>query len=152
MANCRIAYFNKGYFNAIYCHFDGYVKDGVGDTLLDCYNTDEKIKSLISLGDIYSLKPTISQTAESSNRCSSGCKILAFDELTRWDIDYVYFYINDNWYVCHDEGCIHFLDLYSMSIIEQKMIDNIIKINTIDNQMNELLEDLERLKDEISKY
>lgn len=40
--------------SGIYCHFDGYPR-GVGETLLTCYNDEEKIKRLIALGDLSSL-------------------------------------------------------------------------------------------------
>ena len=42
----------------IYCHWDGY-PSGVGKTLKTNYNTNDKVKELISLGDISSLRDRI---------------------------------------------------------------------------------------------
>lgn len=40
-----------GTFTGIYCHFDGY-PSGVGVTLLEKYQDENKIRELIALGDI----------------------------------------------------------------------------------------------------
>ena len=39
---------------SIYCHYDGYI-EGVGVTLQLAYNTADKVKALMSLGDLSSL-------------------------------------------------------------------------------------------------
>lgn len=44
-----------GGFRGIYCHCDGYVKGGVGETLFRHYTDSEKIAQLLDLGDISSL-------------------------------------------------------------------------------------------------
>lgn len=36
---------------SVYCHFDGY-PSGVGRTLLDYYNDEDRVKRLVSLGDL----------------------------------------------------------------------------------------------------
>lgn len=36
---------------SVYCHWDGY-PEGVGRTLLDYYNDESRVKSLVSLGDL----------------------------------------------------------------------------------------------------
>lgn len=36
---------------SVYCHFDGYLS-GVGQTLLDYYNDESRVKRLVSLGDL----------------------------------------------------------------------------------------------------
>lgn len=46
-----------GTIRSIYCHHDGY-KEGVGETLKKFYNTPEKVKGLMDLGDISSLGET----------------------------------------------------------------------------------------------
>lgn len=43
---------------AVYCHWDGYPRHN-GRILMEYYDTPEKVKELISHGDISSLKPTI---------------------------------------------------------------------------------------------
>lgn len=40
-----------GKFMTIYCHFDGYLS-GVGQTLVDHYDTQEKAEELLKYGDI----------------------------------------------------------------------------------------------------
>ena len=50
----------EGKVRAIYCHWDGYVS-GNGKILLENYTTPAKVKALIDLGDISSLKPEIGE-------------------------------------------------------------------------------------------
>ncbi|MBL8048106.1 MAG: hypothetical protein JNJ45_05440 [Chthonomonas sp.] len=54
-------------FEAIYCHFDGYLA-GVGTTLLKHYTTDEKVKQLLELGDISSLGSEIGEKHDFDNK------------------------------------------------------------------------------------
>lgn len=55
----RIAIKNAdGSIKSIYCHWDGYLC-GVGETLLENYKDENKIKELIALGDISSLSENI---------------------------------------------------------------------------------------------
>jgi hypothetical protein len=49
-----------GKWARIYCHFDGYW-DGVGQTLLDHYNSQELAEALVSLGDISCLGEEIGE-------------------------------------------------------------------------------------------
>ena len=39
----------------VYCHFDGYINEGVGQTLHNYYNDKDKATSLVSKGDISQL-------------------------------------------------------------------------------------------------
>lgn len=41
-----------GKVKSIYCHWDGYLKGGVGQTLFEDYNSEEKANELISLGGL----------------------------------------------------------------------------------------------------
>jgi len=50
-------------YTAIYCHWDGY-PTGVGVTLRDHYNIDEKVSFLMAQGDISSLRESVVETAE----------------------------------------------------------------------------------------
>lgn len=55
---CRIGIDKgDGVIRSIYCHFDGYLKDGVGETLRDHYKLINKADKLIRLGDISTLGP-----------------------------------------------------------------------------------------------
>ena len=47
-----------GTVDYIYCHFDGYL-DHNGTILNENYNTEEKVRELISLGDMSALAETI---------------------------------------------------------------------------------------------
>jgi len=50
-------------YTSIYCHWDGY-PTGVGLTLRDHYNIDEKVSFLMAQGDISSLRESVVETAE----------------------------------------------------------------------------------------
>ena len=52
-------------YTAIYCHWDGY-PTGVGLTLRDHYNVDEKVQFLLEQGDISSLRESVVETKEES--------------------------------------------------------------------------------------
>lgn len=55
---CRIGIDKgDGVIRSIYCHHDGYLKGGVGETLRDYYRLVNKADKLIRLGDISSLGP-----------------------------------------------------------------------------------------------
>lgn len=55
---CRIGIDKgDGVIRSIYCHFDGYLKGGVGETLRDHYRLVNKADKLIRLGDISTLGP-----------------------------------------------------------------------------------------------
>ena len=52
---CRIGIQNKdGTITSVYCHHDGY-PEYVGKCLVDYYKTEDKVKSLMNLGDMSSL-------------------------------------------------------------------------------------------------
>lgn len=50
-----VAYIDKetGKVKATYCHWDGYIKGGVGEELFDNYNTYETAKSLVDACSAY---------------------------------------------------------------------------------------------------
>lgn len=52
-----IAILSGGQYIGVYCHFDGYLSYN-GRVLLENYNTEEKVKELISFGNISSLGET----------------------------------------------------------------------------------------------
>lgn len=51
-----------GSISAIYCHSDGYVEGGVGETLFRYYGNTVSVNKLIALGDISSLESTPENT------------------------------------------------------------------------------------------
>lgn len=57
--NSKIGILNKdNTVTSIYCHWDGYL-DHVGSVLTTYYNTEEKVRELISLGCLSSLYPKV---------------------------------------------------------------------------------------------
>ena len=56
----RIAILNADKsIDSIYCHFDGYIKGGVGECLYYNYTSENQIRDLIALGDVSMLRPTL---------------------------------------------------------------------------------------------
>lgn len=53
---------NDGKFKQVYCHWDGYVEGGVGETLCKHYNTQELAELVVSGGSISSLAENFSTT------------------------------------------------------------------------------------------
>ena len=50
-----------GSIHGIYCHYDGY-PEGVGATLKEHYTTLGEVESLLALGDLSELHPTLEKT------------------------------------------------------------------------------------------
>ena len=50
----------NGKIKTIYCHWDGYL-EGVGQTLANYYDTDEKVSELVALGDLSTLGPDLGE-------------------------------------------------------------------------------------------
>lgn len=68
-----------GTVRAMYCHHDGYL-DHVGRMLLNHYNTEERIKALLDLGDISSLHEYLSkEEQESGDKPGRVCFVYARD-------------------------------------------------------------------------
>jgi hypothetical protein len=57
-----------GSINAVYCHWDGYIDDGVGQTLFENYNSTSKVEDLIFLGNISSLGEEIGEKHDFDKR------------------------------------------------------------------------------------
>ena len=71
-----------------YCHFDGYI-EGVGYTLLDNYNTEEKVRELLSNGGCSSLGNAIKDSVFYKDR---GEDLVITSHLNE---DYFYTYETD---------------------------------------------------------
>ena len=108
---------DDGSIKQVYCHFDGYV-EGVGLTLIENYDTEDKVKELINLGDMSSLGHKISTDEPHSfdnpaqgvtvfygrDRGESGTQpyILSMDEwLGEFSSceDYLYLFTGGQWWV-----------------------------------------------------
>ena len=107
-----------GNIKAIYCHFDGY-PDGVGQTLIEHYTTEEKINALMELGGLSVLGPEIGEKqdfndyvnhnrdwclAYGRDRGESGIEMNTVSKDEFFDnkdyIDYLYLYNNDFEWEC----------------------------------------------------
>lgn len=101
----------------VYCHYDGY-PDGVGQTLLNSFNTVEKIEELLSFGDISCLEDNIHPKGEHTfDNPEKGCTVFYgrdrgednteaitclmqewVSEQFSW-IEYIYLFRDNEWYV-----------------------------------------------------
>lgn len=114
-----------GEYMTIYCHWDGYI-DGVGQYLLDYYNSFGKALELILGGDISSIQET-----------SRGCEYYAKRDDEDWvrimpsfsetppkkTEDYLYIFEDGRWYVYDGYDCNGPLENYispSISTMNQK--------------------------------
>lgn len=70
-----------GTVNAIYCHWDGY-PEGVGRTLIQHWCDEQKINSLIELGDLSMLRSEIGEAHDFNVRWSLG------DPQSKWCLAY----------------------------------------------------------------
>ena len=64
---------DKNEYTAIYCHWDGYPA-GVGVTLRDHYNSSGQIDTLLTYGDISSLREDTNETKAESYQVVQGDK------------------------------------------------------------------------------
>lgn len=88
----------------VYCHFDGY-PEGVGKTLLENYDTEEKVQALIAEGDMSSLGTTIEKCdfykegPETEPYTIPDCEDVRekYYQFGKW-MDYSYLFENGEWY------------------------------------------------------
>ena len=71
-------------YDGVYLHFDGY-PEGAGQMLVDHYDTDAKVKELISHGGISSLGEMIGEKQDFSSILSSSTKQCKFYHRDRGD-------------------------------------------------------------------
>jgi len=118
-----------GTIKQIYCHWDGYVENGVGETLVEHYDNEQDIDALLALGDLSILAPYLYPQGEHSfdkpeahvcvsysrdrkeNSEDTCAKVVSMEE---WmapfysvGADYFYLYNAGNWLVkdlSDDEG------------------------------------------------
>jgi len=87
---CEIGYLKEDeFFVSIGCFCNGYL-DYVGNILLDCYNTYEKVDNLINFGNLYSLGTSL-----------EDCMLSHYQD----DYDppvFSYVYVNNKWYWQND--------------------------------------------------
>lgn len=120
---------NNGRVTGVYCHFDGYISH-VGLLLYLFYNTPQKVKELLQLGELQSLGESIGVKYDLTKRnndmkyakkiepivkhqCTAyhrdgleDLKIYHFSniqEAKNFFVSYKYFFINNEWYVCDSD-------------------------------------------------
>ena len=110
------------YVKYVYCHFDGYTVNGVGQMLFEHYKDEEKVKKLISLGDISFLEKNIEPSSSKHSFNTPEKDVTVFYHRDRGDvgseawktydfqyypnrmIEYVYLFENGEWYsIGYDE-------------------------------------------------
>ena len=107
--------------DAIYCHYDGYPEYN-GDMLIKHYNDENKVKELISLGDISSLREKVAPEPNSKHsfstpdedvtiaymrdRGETGCETSHFTDeddfeksVTDGFTEYIYLFKDNKWYM-----------------------------------------------------
>jgi hypothetical protein len=99
-----------GRIKAVYCHFDGYIDGGVGETLLNRYKDIFKVNELINGGSISTLGGLIRETKYYAGvEGIEGNEPKLFDtkeEMVSYYKDswceYFYLFENDSWTVTQD--------------------------------------------------
>lgn len=94
--------------DGIYCHNDGY-PDGVGSILAKFYNTEEKIRELIDLGDISYLGPTLDNEDTKSYHRWRNDPIKIYHLPKQQDIrsflqQYNYNWKDGSWWMAKEDG------------------------------------------------
>jgi hypothetical protein len=106
-----------GKVRSIYCHYDGYVHGGVGEDLLDHYQDESKIDSLLDLGNLSGIGKEIGEKQsfndfpnQNPNWClayerdrgekNQGARLDESEEayLRDGNYPYLYLYKNGQWF------------------------------------------------------
>ena len=102
---CNVGIVNEdGSITAIYCHHDGYIKGpfGVGYTLYNYYNSEDKAQDLVNNGSTSSIKHTLEETIaydDGFNLHIHFKDIQDYLENAAFDIDYLYLWNDNAWHV-----------------------------------------------------
>jgi hypothetical protein len=111
-----------GIVDYIYCHYDGYI-DHNGKTLNEYYNTEEKVRELISLGDMNALTETIDSSIFYKRDKGEILKIYKtsyVDYTKEYFEEYVYLFTPGQGWEVREYGSSHWTDLNDA--INNKMI------------------------------
>ena len=85
----------------IYCHWDGYIRNGIGEELVEHYDTHEKVLNLMACGDCSRIVDSvIAYYPQRGNKKENWniCRPYSFDEPT-FRGSYSYLFENGEWYV-----------------------------------------------------
>lgn len=101
----RVGYIHEdGTISSIYIHNDGYY-EGVGQMLLEYYNSIEQAKEIVSFGDASflekTLKDSIFYARDNGERDTDACvseNFLGFRDIcSRSEAEYAYLWLKDGW-------------------------------------------------------
>lgn len=96
----------------IYCHWDGYYS-GVGKTLKEHYNTEEKVRQLIDRGNLSSLGKTIDESSfysrDKIETREKAKKVNSKDQYKQLHEEFNYLWINDKW-LCSERDYYNFIE------------------------------------------
>lgn len=107
-----------GTIESVYCHFDGYVRGGVGQKLLN-YQLEPQVRELLARGQLRTLGSTIGSCEFYRDRGDSEeeTKSEIFPDLAAWQalrgaVDHLYLFKPDecNWYHNGDEPVVDILN------------------------------------------
>ena len=90
-----------GTVEASYCHYDGYL-EGVGNTLLDNYNTDETANKVATGGYLSSLTPDYEASKEASVNDDPSELFYSkdvYEKADNWGAEYLYLWDGTQWLV-----------------------------------------------------
>lgn len=111
--SCIIKKNKDATYTCIYCHWDGYIKGGVGETLYKHYKTEKQVNKLLLLGDLSTLGnlPIAAWDSTSADVCNNyrsrgetDIDAKTFNSLQEivnfWDDCNYYYVFDDNkwWY------------------------------------------------------
>lgn len=85
-------------YDVIYCHFDGYVRGGVGEELFKNYKERRKVENLISLGNRRQLVETAPENELYNEPYTKYNNLDELIEELKNMIEYIYIFdLNDKW-------------------------------------------------------
>lgn len=95
---------NDNTVSSIYCHFDGYVQDGVGEALVNAVRTLPAAEELIKEGDVRSITynhgqidaPSYHTLHGESVNISKFTNLATFFEYAQWQ-EFNYLFIDGHW-------------------------------------------------------
>jgi hypothetical protein len=110
---------------AVYCHFDGYLS-GVGYTLLNNYDTEDKIRNLLSFGACSGLGKTIDESIFYTRDREEDLEIKTYGSVSDfcncgsyYEYHYLFDTIKNRWFVRDDGGKL--VELSSVSNNEKSL-------------------------------
>mgnify|MGYP001070772816 CR=1 FL=1 len=92
----------------IYCHWDGYIEGGVGEMLINHYNTYEEVEDLIMMGDASSINETLEESEFYHRDRNEDLQVEYYKDLTsfkseRMNEEYDYLFQDEEWYIIKDD-------------------------------------------------